>query len=86
MVFRFWKAHGSAIIQLIQRPVSNVTQGIANVDWEVHHVAHSRYQSNLQQKRTTVLIETHGIKKDRIMFECTKNDVANILDKIDSVL
>ena len=35
LVFKFWKVHGRTIMQMIEQPVSNNTQGIASVDWEV---------------------------------------------------
>ena len=36
LVFKYWKTHGANIMQIIERPVSNYTQGISNIDWEIH--------------------------------------------------
>ena len=89
MVFKFWKAHGRMIMQLIERPVSNNTQGIKTVDWEVSLTTQSRHQANIRKKSATVLLhpnQTTGNRDGRIMFEVTKGDVDMILSKLDSVL
>ena len=43
IIYKFWKAHGANMMRLIQTPVSNVTQGMADVDWEIHVTTNSRY-------------------------------------------
>ena len=91
LVFRFWKGHGPHIMRLIQTPVSNVCQGLKDVDWEIHVTTNSRHQSNIQRRSATVLIDpamTAGVSKnsDKIIFEIGKSDVNTILEKLDSVL
>ena len=56
LVFKFWKAHGSRIMRIIEKPVSNQTQGISNMDWEIHLTTSSRHLSGIQKKTATVLI------------------------------
>ena len=58
ILFKFWKTHGANIMQIIERPVSNYTQGISNVDWEIHLTTQSRHQSNIKSKTATILVET----------------------------
>ena len=36
MLVKFWKVHGRSVMQLIEEPVSNNTQGIKQVDWEIN--------------------------------------------------
>ena len=89
-VFKVWKAHGPAILRLIEAPVSNISSGISAIDWEIHLTTHSRHQSNIQKQTATVLIdakESGRVTTDsRIIFEMSKRDAESILDKIDSVL
>ena len=84
MVFKFWKTHGQQMMKLIEKPVSNSTQGIQKIDWEIHLIAHSRHQQGIQKQSATVLVNTKN--QDRIMFEMTKRDVNDMLAKIDNVL
>ena len=84
MLFKFWKTHGGAMMKLISEPVSNNCQGIANIDWEIHLIAHSRHQQGISKQSSTVLVNTKN--QDRIMFEMSKRDVNDILEKIDNVL
>ena len=84
MLFKFWKTHGGAMMKLISDPVSNNCQGIANIDWEIHLIAHSRHQQGISKQSSTVLVNTKN--QDRIMFEMSKRDVNDILEKIDNVL
>ena len=91
LVFKFWKAYGPNIMKLIQTPVSNVCQGLKDVDWEIHVTTNSRHQSNIQKRTATVLIDpamTAGVSKnsDKIIFEISKSDVNTILEKLESVL
>ena len=47
LIFKFWKTHGANIMQIIERPVGNYSQGISSVDWEIHMTTQSRHQSNI---------------------------------------
>ena len=69
-------------MRLILRPVSNYNQGLSEVDWEIHQLAHTRHQSNLNQKRAAIQLSS----KEKVQFECTKADVASMLEKIDACL
>ena len=84
MVFKFWKTHGAEMLKIIEKPVSNYNQGISQVDWELHLIAHSRHQSSISKQSATMMIKSKDGEK--IQFEMSKNDVDSILDKIDSVL
>ena len=87
MLFKFWRSHSQPLMQLIESPVSNSTQGIKQIDWEINLTTHSRYQQNISKQSATVLIQPRSqINKDRIMFEISKQDITTILDKIESVL
>ena len=92
LVFKFWKAHGANIMHIIERPVSNYSQGVTNIDWEIHMTTQSRHQSNIQSKTATILVETQkqplasNATKDRIMFEVSKQDLNTMIEKIDSVV
>ena len=89
LLFKFWKAHGRRVMQNIEKPVSNNTQGLKQIDWEINLTTHSRHQSNIQHKSATVLLqprEHQGSGDDRILFEVSKQDLATMLSKIDSVL
>ena len=89
LLFKFWKAHGRMIMEKIEKPVSNNTQGLKQIDWEINLTTHSRHQSNIQKKSATVLLqprEFQGSGDNRLLFEVSKQDVATILEKIDSVL
>ena len=92
IVFKFWKTHGPSIMQIIERPVSNYTQSIANVDWEIHMTTQSRHQSNIKSKTATILVETQSQPlsgaptKVRVMFEVNADDLNTMIEKIDSVL
>ena len=59
-------------------------QGLKDIDWEIHQVAHTRYQTGLNEKRATMLLDTSLGKQ--VKFECSKADVANMLSKINSCL
>ena len=89
MLFKFWKAHGRAVMQLIEEPVTNNTQGIKQIDWEINLTTHSRHQSNIQKKSATVQLvprQQKGNSENRVLFEISKQDVNLILEKIDSVM
>ena len=79
LLFKFWKAYGRKIMQKIELPVSNNTQGIKQIDWEVSLTTHSRHQSNIQNKTATILLmprDFEGSGNSRIMFEVSKQDVS----------
>ena len=79
-------------MQIIERPVSNYSQGVSNIDWEIHMTTQSRHQSNIASKTATILVETQkqplgsSSNKERIMFEVSKHDLNTMIEKIDSVL
>ena len=63
---------------------------MADIDWEIHVTTNSRYQTGINKRTATVLVNPtvcNGAKgSDKIIFEVSKSDVNSILDKIDSVL
>ena len=43
LVFKVWKAHGQAIMRLIEAPVSNISSGVTAIDWEIHLTTNTRH-------------------------------------------
>mmetsp|Transcript_8535 Transcript_8535/g.14392 ORF Transcript_8535/g.14392 Transcript_8535/m.14392 type:complete len:176 (-) Transcript_8535:83-610(-) len=99
IVFKVWKQFRGKIMGLLNKQVSNQTQGISAIDWEVHLTTHSRHQSNIQRQSATLILSTTKLgvglnkegsevpyQRDKIMFEVDKSGVDSMLDKLNSVL
>jgi len=79
----WWKQESSSILSAIRAPTSNSTQGIADIDWQIHLTTASRHVPNVRAQSATVVLQAaKGNARDKIMFEVNKQDVSMILDKL----
>ena len=53
----FWKQEKSKILQALRIPTANETEGIADIDWQIHLSTASRHQPKLNQQSATLVIQ-----------------------------
>ena len=79
----FWKQERSNILRAVRAPTANRSEGIADIDWQIHLTTAGRHQPKANQQSATVVIQPRaGAQRERVMFEVNKSDVALMLDKL----
>ena len=68
----------------MRAPTANQTEGISDLDWQIHLATAGRHQPKVNQQSATMVIQprTGGDQRDRVMFEVSKADVSLMLDKL----
>ena len=73
-------------MQAVRMATANDTEGIGDIDWQIHLTTASRHQSKVNQQSATVVIQPQkGDQRERIMFEVAKSDVSFMLEKLSIV-
>ena len=79
----WWKQEQANILAAIRGPTAADTEGIADIDWQIHLTTATRYSSKVNQQSATVVLQPKKSgDREKIMFEVTKADVALMLDKL----
>ena len=79
----FWKQERSNIIKAVRAPTANDSEGIADLDWQIHMSTAGRHQPKVNTLSATMVLQARsGDQRDRLMFEVSKADVALMLDKL----
>ena len=72
----FWKQERANIIRAVRAPTANETEGLADLDWQIHLTTAGRHQPKVNQQSATVVIQPTrsggGDQRDRIMFEVSE--------------
>ena len=86
----YWKQERANIIRAVRAPTANQTEGVADLDWQIHLATAGRHQPKINQQSATMVIQPrYGSTRERLMFEVSKADVSLMLDKlsiIDSIV
>ena len=79
----WWKQERANVIRAVRAPTANCTEGIADLDWQIHLATAGRHQPKVNQQSATMVIQPrNGDHRDRVMFEVSKHDVSVMLDKL----
>lgn len=79
----FWKQERANIVRAVRAPTANQTEGIADLDWQIHLATAGRHQPKVNKQSATMVIQPKsGDQRDRVMFEVSKADVSLMLDKL----
>ena len=70
-------------MQAVRQPTANKVEGLADIDWEINLVTASRHKPKVKQQSATLVLQpSTGGHKQRIMFEASKANVTQMLDKL----
>jgi hypothetical protein len=77
------KQEQANILAAIRGPTASETEGIADVDWQIHLTTATRHSSKVNQQSATVVLQPKKTAdREKIMFEVSRADVAMMLDKL----
>ena len=73
-------------MKAVRMATANDTEGIGDIDWQIHLTTASRHQSKVNTQCATVVIQPQkGDQRERIMFEVNRADVSLMLEKLSIV-